>query len=76
MGNYSINKNLMKEILKEAKQIELRLAINKIEDENFVVIRSYLKKSALAANSKDISKNESRASKFRGVSKNGVQWQV
>ena len=39
------------------------------------MIRSYLKQS-IAANSKSISKNNSRASKYRGVSKNGVQWQV
>jgi hypothetical protein len=57
-SNYSIDKNIMKDILKEAKQIELKLAINKIQDENFIVIRSYLKKSPVVSNnSKTISKN-------------------
>lgn len=31
-GNVSIDKNVMREILKEAKQIELRLALSKIEE--------------------------------------------
>ena len=37
-GNYSIDKNVMKEILKEAKQIELRLALSKIDSDDQVVI--------------------------------------
>lgn len=65
----------MKEILKEAKQIELRLAINKVIDPNQIVIKPYLKKQ-ISSNSKSISKKNSRASKYRGVSRNGVLWQV
>ena len=75
-GNYSIDKNVMKEILKEAKQIELRLALSKIESPDQIVIQPYSKKSfSFCSSSKGI-KKESRASKFRGVSRNGVQWQV
>lgn len=73
-GNYSINKNIMKEILKEAKQIEMRLALSKIIDPDQIVIHPYTKR--LSTMSKGISKRESRASRFRGVSRNGVQWQV
>ena len=70
-GSYSIDKNVMKEILKEAKQIELRLALSKIESPDQVVIQPYSKKSLSFNMSKGI-KKESRASKFRGVSRNGV----
>ena len=70
-GNYSIDKNVMKEILKEAKQIELRLALSKIESPDQIIIQPYSKKSLSFNSSKGI-KKESRASKFRGVSRNGV----
>ena len=75
-GNYSIDKNVMKEILKEAKQIELRLALSKIESPDQIVIQPYSKKSLSFNSAKNNIKKESRASKFRGVSRNGVQWQV
>jgi hypothetical protein len=61
-GNYSIDKNVMKEILKEAKQIELRLALSKIEALDQIVIQPYSKKTLSFNSSSKGIKKESRAS--------------
>ncbi len=64
------NDMIMKEAMKETSLLELELALSHIPAPDQIVIRPYCKK----AGSGKITKNNSRASKFRGVSKNGSLW--
>lgn len=63
-------------VLKKTPIEELTDFIEGIEDPNATVLSAFRKKTEVSVQSHCIQKSNSRASVYRGVSKNGRQWQI
>lgn len=62
----SSNAQIVENIINECRLLELIMAVEKIKEEDFVIIQGQVRFKSQTV----------RGSKYRGVSKNGNKWQV